>query len=114
GCSRKRVDLIRLEGVRRLYGSQLALDCPDLRLEEGAVGLLGPNGAGKSTLLKVLLGLLPPSEGRAEFLGLDSRRAGRAIRAQVGYFPENDSFAPGLRPVELVTLAGELQGLPRR
>ncbi len=106
--------LIRLEGVTRRYGRLLALDCPDVDLPPGAVGLLGPNGAGKSTLLKILLGLLEPTTGRAELLGLDVRRHGRAIRSRVGYLSENASFAPGLKALDLVALAGELSGLPRR
>jgi len=108
------VDLIRLEALTRRYGSVLALECPAVRLPQGAVGLLGPNGAGKSTLLKVLLGLLPPTSGRAELLGLDSRRDGRRIRARVGYLPEHDAFPPGQSALNGVALAGELCGLPRR
>jgi ABC-2 type transport system ATP-binding protein len=108
------VDLIRLEGLTRRYGRLLALDCGRVLLAPGAVGLLGPNGAGKSTLIKVLLGLLAPTSGRAELLGLDVRRQARAIRGRVGYLPENDSFPAGLSALETVALAGELTGMPRR
>jgi ABC-2 type transport system ATP-binding protein len=108
------VDLIRLEGLTRRYGKVLALDTGEVRLSRGAIGLLGPNGAGKSTLLKVLLGLLPPTSGRANLLGLDVRQSGRAIRARVGYLPENDAFAPGLSGLHLVALAGELAGMGSR
>ncbi len=106
--------MIHLQGLTRYYGRLLALDCPEVKLPHGAVGLLGPNGAGKSTLLKVLLGLLKPSSGRAELLGLDVRTHARAIRARVGYMPETASFAPGLKALELVALAGELAGMGRR
>jgi ABC-2 type transport system ATP-binding protein len=114
GIARGTGSLIRLHGVTRRYGRLLALDCPQVDLPPGAVGLLGPNGAGKSTLLKILLGLLPPSSGRAELLGLDVRRHGRTIRGRVGYLSENAAIAPGLKALELVALAGELAGLPRR
>jgi ABC-2 type transport system ATP-binding protein len=107
-------DIIRLSALRRWYGPLLALDCPDVRLPPGVIGLLGPNGAGKSTLLKVLLGLLPPSSGRAELLGLEVPRDALAIRARVGYLPETAAITPGLKALEMVALAGRLAGMPRR
>jgi ABC-2 type transport system ATP-binding protein len=108
------VDLILLEELTRRFGSLLALETGKVRLPPGAIGLLGPNGAGKSTLIKLLLGLLPPSSGRAEVLGLDPRRQGRQVRELVGYVPENDSFPPGLSGLDTVGLAGELAGMGRR
>jgi len=114
GTGRPAERLIRLEGLIRRFGSLTALDCPRMELAPGAIGLLGPNGAGKSTLLKILLGLLPPSEGTAELLGLDARRHARAVRARVGYLPEHASLAPGMKAFAMVALAGELCGMPRR
>ncbi len=106
--------LFRLENLTRRYGSFLALEAAQVAMEPGAVGLLGPNGAGKSTLLKVLMGLLKPSSGRAEVLGLDVTRRSAAIRSRVGYLSESESFVPGIQAVELVALAGEVTGMPRR
>lgn len=62
--------LVRLRGVRRRFGSVLALDAADLDLRAGEVhGILGANGAGKSTLLNVLGGLLTPDRGTVEIAG---------------------------------------------
>jgi ABC-2 type transport system ATP-binding protein len=108
------MNLIRLENLTRRYGSFVALEAADVTLAPGAIGLLGPNGAGKSTLLKVLLGLLSPSSGRAEMLGLDVRTRSAEIRARVGYLSESESFVPGLQAVEFVALAGEVTGMPRK
>src|SRR4051812_50069354 len=103
--------LLDLGPVTRRFGPLIALRDVSLRLAPGRIGLLGPNGAGKSTMLKLLMGLLPPSEGSGEVLGmpLGSWR----LRQQVGFMPEADALVPGLQGVEYVALPGELYGMPR-
>jgi ABC-2 type transport system ATP-binding protein len=60
---------IEARGLRKIYGSTVALDGVDLRIEEGRIlGLIGPNGAGKSTALHAILGLTP-YEGQLNVLG---------------------------------------------
>jgi ABC-2 type transport system ATP-binding protein len=76
------------------------------------VGLLGPNGAGKSTMLKSLLGFVKPDKGRMTVLGLDVAEAPLAIRARIGYMPENDAHIPGMNAVSFVAYCGQLAGLP--
>lgn len=107
--------LIQASGLHKRYGDVHALRGLELEVPTGTVGLLGPNGAGKTTLLKLLLGLLEPSEGRAEVVGLDPRRrADRlAIRTRVGYMPEGDCLLPETTGVELVATLGRLTGLSR-
>jgi len=62
---------IEARGLRKAYGSTVALDGIDLRVEEGRIlGLIGPNGAGKSTALNAILGLTP-FEGELRVLGRD-------------------------------------------
>ena len=64
--------LISTRALTKQYGSKVtALDELTLDVEPGIIGLVGANGAGKSTLLKILLGLLPPTSGTAEVLGMD-------------------------------------------
>ena len=103
--------LIELDHLSRRYGEQIALADLTLSAEPGIIGLLGPNGAGKSTLLKILLGLLPPSEGAARVLDMDVRRSARRLRQKIGYMPEADHLIPGMRGIEFVMLAGQLHGL---
>ena len=79
----------------------------------GVIGLVGANGAGKSTFLKILLGLLSPTSGSVNVLGLDPAVAGELVRARVGYMPEHDCLPPDLSAVELVTHLGRMSGLPR-
>ncbi len=106
--------LIRLDKISRSYGRVQALNDVSLTLEPGTIGLVGNNGAGKSTLLKILLGLLRPDRGSGEILGYDIRRSGNEIRGRVGYMAEAAAVVPTLRGVELVTLSGDLYGMPHR
>ena len=62
---------IEARGLRKVFGSTVALDHVDLRVEEGRIlGLIGPNGAGKTTALNAILGLIP-YEGQLRVLGRD-------------------------------------------
>jgi ABC-2 type transport system ATP-binding protein len=76
---------IRTTNLRRDFGSVRAVDGLSLEVAAGTVfGFLGPNGAGKTTTIRLLLGLLDPTDGRAEVLGLDTRTQADPIRARSG------------------------------
>jgi ABC-2 type transport system ATP-binding protein len=77
-----------------------------------SIGLLGPNGAGKSTLINTLLGFHKPASGTARIFGQDIRTHARAVRALIGYMPENDAFIPKMTGVHFVRMMAELSGLP--
>src|SRR6266571_1324297 len=63
--------VIEARGIRKAFGTTVALDGVDLRVEEGRiVGLIGPNGAGKTTALNTILGLTP-CQGKLKVLGRD-------------------------------------------
>ncbi len=79
-----------LRHVGLAYGAQPALDDVSLAVPAGAVlGLVGPNGAGKSTLLRCLLGLAVPRTGQARLFGADAQDPGDAVRARLGFVPQN-------------------------
>ena len=105
---------MELDGITHNYGRVTALRDISLRAEPGAIGLIGQNGAGKSTLLKILMGLLRPTGGEGCVLGLDIRRQSPALRVRLGFMPEAESLIPGVPGAELVALAGELSGMPRK
>jgi ABC-2 type transport system ATP-binding protein len=107
------VPLIALESLTKRYGRVVALDDVTVALEPGIIGLVGANGAGKTTLIRILLGLLPPTSGRAVVLGHDAQREGTRVRERVGYMPEHDCLPPDVSATDLVTHLGELSGLPR-
>ena len=104
--------LVTLNNITKDYGRLRALDDVSLSIGQGVTGLLGPNGAGKTTLIKVLLGLVEVTGGSGEVLGHQLGRQARAIRARVGYMPEDDCYIAGLAGVEMVRFAARLSGLP--
>jgi ABC-2 type transport system ATP-binding protein len=105
---------VRVTSLSRTYEGVTALDDITLAIPPGRTALLGPNGAGKSTLLKILLGLTRATRGTVEVLGLDPARDPLAVRARVGYMPEDDAHLPGMTAVELCSYGAELAGLPPR
>jgi ABC-2 type transport system ATP-binding protein len=106
--------LLHLTEITHDYGAFRALTDVHLTLQPGAIGLIGQNGAGKSTLLKILMGLMRPSQGAGTVLGYDLLRQAQELRFRVGFMPEAESLIPGIRGVDLVSLAGELSGMPRQ
>src|SRR5450631_533748 len=102
------VALIAASGLTKHYGQVKALEKLDLAIEPGIVGLVGANGAGKSTLLKILLGLLTPTSGRVEVMGLDPRTRGTELRQYLGYMPEHRALPPDVSATEFVAHVGQL------
>lgn len=81
-----------------------------LQIEEGEIfGFLGPNGAGKTTTLKMLMGLISPTGGSASILQkpLDDP----AMKAQIGFLPEQPYFYDYLTARELLEYYGQLSGV---
>ena len=98
--------------TKRYPGGVTALDGLTVDIEPGVIGLVGANGAGKSTLLKILLGLLPATEGEAQVLDLDTATNGARIRELVGYMPEHDCLPPDMSATEFVSHMARVSGLP--
>ena len=84
-------------GLKKRYGSRVALDGLDLRVPRGVVyGFLGPNGAGKTTTMRILTGLIRSDAGRVELLGQPYGRGHRQRLFDVGALIESPSFYPFL------------------
>jgi ABC-type multidrug transport system ATPase subunit len=82
-----------------------------LALQPGVVGLLGPNGAGKSTLMRMLATITKPTEGRITWNGTDIARSPDAIRAVLGYLPQDFGVYPNLTAVEFLEYMAAIKGL---
>ncbi|MBO0510299.1 ABC transporter ATP-binding protein [Streptomyces beijiangensis] len=106
------VTVIVTESLSKRFPRVTALDRLSLDIGPGVTGLVGANGAGKSTMIKILLGLSPATEGRAEVLGMDVATSGAAIRERVGYMPEHDCLPPDVSATEFVVHMARMSGLP--
>ena len=105
--------MIAFEKLEVRYEALRALKGITLTLEDGIIGLLGPNGSGKSTLLNTLLGLLSPTSGGGEVLGIQLASSESAkLRSRIGYMPEYDALIEDATAFEQVAFWGELSGLP--
>jgi ABC-2 type transport system ATP-binding protein len=105
--------VIEAKALTKVYpGNVTALDGLTVSVGPGITGLIGANGAGKSTLIKILLGLIPPSQGQATVLGHDTQTSGETIRMLLGYMPEHDCLPPDVTATEFVTHLGRMSGLP--
>lgn len=85
--------VIRTNGLSKSYNGSTVLESLTLQVPEKSIfAFLGPNGAGKSTTIKLLLGLIRPTRGGGTIFGRDIVRDSVAIRAKVGYLPQDPRF----------------------
>lgn len=102
---------VELVGVRKVFGSQVAVDDLSLSVPAGSVfGLLGPNGAGKTTTIRMIMDILAPDRGEVRLFGRP-----RAIDdgQRIGYLPEERGLYRKMKVEEQLIFLGELHGLPR-
>jgi ABC-2 type transport system ATP-binding protein len=103
--------MLALQGLRKRYGAQVALDGLSLEVRRGEIfGLLGPNGAGKTTTVGLAIGLLAPDEGTVTIAGLGSPSE-PAVRARIGLAPQALALYDGLSGEENVAFFGSVYGL---
>lgn len=80
----------------------------------GVYGLLGHNGAGKTTLMKALVTILRPSAGTIRVCGYDTGTQGAAVRARIGYLPQELAMYPSLSVFDFVSYMAQLKGIRGR
>ncbi len=107
---------VQVRGLSKRYGSRTVIDRLELSLEIGVTGLLGPNGAGKTTLLRCLATTLAPDSGVIDALGCnpavpDERTA---LRARLGYLPQDPGFYPHFSASDMVDYVAILKNIKDR
>ena len=102
---------LKLEGLTKRFGEFTAVDNVNLTIEPGRMfGFLGGNGAGKTTTFRMILGLLPISEGTATFNG---QRIDYGVTDTIGYLPEERGLNPKLKVEDQLQYLGQLKGLSK-
>jgi ABC-2 type transport system ATP-binding protein len=105
---------IATEHLTRRFGDLVAVQDVNLRVAPGQFfGFLGPNGAGKSTTIKMLTGLLAPSSGRMQILGIDLAQDSVEVKRQIGVVPEGMALFGRLTGSEYLNFVGRMYGLDR-
>lgn len=97
---------IEARGLRKTFGSTVAVDGIDLRIEEGRIlGLIGPNGAGKTTVLNAILGLIP-HEGELNVLGRDPWSERERLVRDVAFIADVAVLPRWIRVSQLLDFVG--------
>lgn len=104
---------IQTENLGRNFGSIRALDDLSIEVPTGSVfGFLGPNGAGKTTTIRLLLGLLEPTQGRAQVVGFDTVRQADEIRTRSGALLEHNGLYERLSAENNLEFYGRVWRIP--
>lgn len=101
---------ITFENVSKFYGEVLGVNRVNLTLPPGVTSLVGPNGSGKTTLMNLMTGLIRPTQGRINVLGLTPDQPEEFFRL-VGYCAQFDSFPKGVTGYEFIHDSLRLRGV---
>ncbi len=113
GLERK-IRAIRIRDLRVDYDDFCAVDDLTLSVEPGEVcGLIGPNGAGKTTTMKALLGLIEPTYGEIEVMGVDMRERPEDVYRVMGFMPDFPPVYEDLLVWEFLDMFAASYGIPR-
>jgi ABC-2 type transport system ATP-binding protein len=121
-CSRRKSSMlnsamtaaISTSGLTRRFGDFVAVQNVNLHVASGQFyGFLGPNGAGKSTTIKMLTGLLSPTSGAIQVLGMDFATHAIEVKRQIGVVPEGMALFGRLTAQEYLRFVGQMYGLDR-
>ncbi len=104
--------VVRVEDLHKRFGEFTAVDHIAFEVRRGEIfGLLGPNGAGKTTTFRMLCGLIAPTGGVLEIVGVDVRRSSAAARQRLGYVAQRFSLYGQLTVAENLEFFASAYGL---
>jgi ABC-2 type transport system ATP-binding protein len=105
---------IIIRDLHKIYANRPAVDGLSLTVPRGSFfGFLGPNGAGKSTTIRILTGLIPPTSGAVELLGLPMPAQELEIKQRIGLVPDESLLFDRLTGLEFLEFTGRMYSLPR-
>ena len=104
--------MIKVENLKKAFGAKYAVNGVSFEVERGEVlGFLGPNGAGKSTTMRMIMGFIPPSDGKITVGGFDMVENPIPGKRLMGYLPENAPAYSDMTVHGFLGFAAELRGL---
>jgi ABC-2 type transport system ATP-binding protein len=111
------MNTIEISNLTKIYHSGVrsitALDGLNLEVGSGMFGLLGPNGAGQTTFMRILAGIVHPTRGSVRVCGhlLDCEQERMAVKAMLGYLPQELGLYPELSAEQFVDYMAVLKGM---
>jgi ABC-2 type transport system ATP-binding protein len=106
------IDAVVTRALRKEFGERVAVEGLDLTIHRGEVfGLLGPNGSGKTTTIRMLTGLMSPTSGSAEVVGVDVAHNSERVRERIGYMSQRYGLYDDLTVYENLRFYGTVYGL---
>ena len=104
--------MLEVRNVVKIFAPKVtAVDDVSLSLKSGVLGLIGHNGAGKTTLMQMIASLTRPSSGQILFQGQDIAKKPNAIRARLGFLPQDFGVYPNLSALEFMQYFAALKGV---
>lgn len=105
--------MIRIESIKKIYGNEVVLDIPELKIPRSeCFGLVGNNGAGKTTLFRIILDLVRPTEGRVLLEGSDVSKT-ENWKHRVGSYLDEHMLLSYLTPTEYFETLRKIYGLSK-
>ncbi|MGR5221281.1 ABC transporter ATP-binding protein [Vibrio parahaemolyticus] len=105
---------VSAKNIVKKFGGFTAINGVNLTVPKGSIyGFLGPNGCGKSTTIRVLTGLLKPTSGNVNVLGLAIPKQAEALRLRIGYMTQKFSLYDDLSVMENLQFIAQIYGMPR-
>jgi ABC-2 type transport system ATP-binding protein len=108
----KDMKVLEIRNITKSYGSFYAVKNLSFDITKGLIyGLLGPNGAGKTTTIRMIMNIIVPDSGDVKVFGQDMNEA---LKARVGYLPEDRGLYPKMRVGEVLQFLAELKGVAKK
>lgn len=109
------MNILEMENLSKGFGEHHIIKNLSFAVPENTIyGFLGQNGAGKTTTMKMVLGLLKPTSGRISVCGEDVTYGETKTNRHIGFLPDVPEFYGYMKPMEYLSLCGEVAGIDRK